>query len=525
MISAMRLNLPPLDQEERTEFARRQRESDSRVNRLFAVLLLVQCVISILLAVWLTPLTWSGGESNVHAHVWGSVLLGGLLGVFPAYLGWFHSRWTATRYVISVAQVGFSGLLIHISGGRSEMHFHIFASLAFLTLYRDMWTILLATGVVAVDHLGRAWFWPQSIFGVADPAIMRALEHAMWVIIEDAVLLVGIAQARREAAEAVQQHFAVERSHETLRSAIDHLRPVLDQAAHGDLSASVPAINDPLVRRLGDDFQQTLNSWKEVIVKVSGTVRDVTASSSTLQESSTQLAAGIRDQATAFAAIEQSLNSLSHSIHDIRQRSEEVGRSAGEASQVAQHGEVALQESERSMQDIQKSSSAMAAAINVIQELAEQTNLLALNATIEAARAGDAGKGFAVVAGEVKQLAQRSNESAAEISKLITESLCRVQDGVAAGEKTSGYFRQISSAVQASQGEMNEVISVTQSQTQVARQLEAELQRLREISNQNQSSGNQLSSEGDQLESLAQLLNECVAIFKTGEQESLTTAV
>ncbi|MCC9606524.1 methyl-accepting chemotaxis protein [Blastopirellula sp. JC732] len=521
----MHLNLPELDQDERNEFARRQRELDGRVNKLFAVLLLVQCVISVALAFWLTPLTWSGAESNVHAHVWGSILLGGLLGVFPAYLGWFHSQHTATRYVISAAQVGFSGLLIHIAGGRSEMHFHVFASLAFLTLYRDPWTIVLATVVVAVDHLGRAIFWPQSIFGVSDPAVMRALEHAMWVIIEDAVLLVGIAQARREAAEAVKQHISVDRSHETLRSAIDDLRPVLDKAAHGDLSANVPAINDPLVRRLGDDFQQTLDSWKQVIVKVSGTVRDVTNSSSTLQESSSQLAAGIRDQATAFAAIEQSLTSLSQSIQDIRQRSEEVGRSAGEASQVAKQGELALQESERSMQDIQNSSSAMAAAISVIQDLAEQTNLLALNATIEAARAGEAGKGFAVVAGEVKQLAQRSNESADEINKLIVESQRRVKDGVTAGEKTGAYFREICEAVQASQGEMSEIISVTQSQSQVARQLEAELERLRQISNQNQSSGNQLSSEGDQLDSLAQMLNECVAIFKTGEQGSLTTAL
>ncbi|TWT38656.1 methyl-accepting chemotaxis protein [Blastopirellula retiformator] len=525
MIGTLRLNLPDLDQDERAEFARRQRELDGRLNRLFAVLLIVQCVIAVAAAIWLTPLTWSGAESGVHAHVWGSVALGGLLGVFPAYLGWFHSQNPMTRYVVSVAQVGFSGLLIHISGGRLEVHFHVFASLAFLTLYRDPWTVLLATVVVAVDHLARAIFWPQSIFGVSDPAVLRALEHAMWVVIEDAVLLVGIAQARQEAANAVKQHITVESSHAMLRSAIDQLSSVLDKAAHGDLSANVPATEDPLVRRLSDDVQQTLDSWRSVIQQVSGTVRDVTASSSTLQENSTLLAAGIQNQAEAFLAIEQSLTSLSQSIQEIRQHSELVGNSASKASQVAQQGEQALHESERSMQDIQNSSSKMAAAISVIQELAEQTNLLALNATIEAARAGEAGKGFAVVAGEVKQLAQRSNDSADEINKLIVESQQRVQDGVNAGEKTSVYFREICEAVQASQGETSEVIAVTQNQTQVAQRLQAELLRLRDISNQNQSSGNQLSTEGDQLEALAQALNECVGIFKTGERSELTTAV
>ncbi len=60
-------------------------------------------------------------------------------------------------------------------------------------------------------------------------------------------------------------------------------------------------------------------------------------------------------------------------------------------------------------------------AISVIDQIAFQTNILSLNAAVEAATAGDAGKGFAVVAQEVRALATKSAEAAAEI-KLLVES-------------------------------------------------------------------------------------------------------
>jgi PAS domain S-box-containing protein len=182
----------------------------AKLDRLFIGLMSAQYVFAIGLAIWLTPYTWNGAEKTVHPHVWLAIAISGLLTIPVVILGTRFPGTVASRHVIALSQVLFSSLLIHLSGGRIESHFHIFGSLAFIAAYRD-WTVLVpATLVVAADHLIRGIFWPESVFGVVEASHWRWMEHAGWVIFEDLWLIIFCVQGVKEVKDIARQRAELE---------------------------------------------------------------------------------------------------------------------------------------------------------------------------------------------------------------------------------------------------------------------------------------------------------------------------
>jgi PAS domain S-box-containing protein len=170
-------------------------------DRMFAGLFVLQWVGGIICAIVVTPRTWIGETSSIHLHVWAAILFGGVVFSLPIYLIVTRTGSQLTRQTIAVAQMLYAALLIHLTGGRIETHFHIFGSLAFLAFYRDWRVLLTATLVVAADHFLRGVFWSESVFGVAYVSQWRWIEHAGWVIFEDIFLVMACLQGRQEMAE------------------------------------------------------------------------------------------------------------------------------------------------------------------------------------------------------------------------------------------------------------------------------------------------------------------------------------
>jgi two-component system sensor histidine kinase/response regulator len=198
-------------------FEEQRDEIYRNTDQLFARLMLFQWLAAIVMALVISPYTWAGQSSAIHIHVWAAIFLGGTISIFPI---WMTRAWPGaaiTRHVIAVAQMLMSALLISITGGRIETHFHVFGSLVILSFYRDWRVLIPATIIVGLDHFIRGIYWPYSVYGVLTATPWRSIEHAVWVVFEDIFLVISCLRSIREMRSIANRTAALEMSEQNFR--------------------------------------------------------------------------------------------------------------------------------------------------------------------------------------------------------------------------------------------------------------------------------------------------------------------
>lgn len=189
-------------------------------DRMFAWLLVAEYVGAIVWAIVRSPFTWVGTISVVHPHVLAAGVLGGLIALPPILLVNRLPGASITRHAVATCQMMMSALLIHVSGGRMEMHFHIFVSFAFLSAYRD-WRILVpATMVVLIDHIVGGLYIPDAVYGVGGAAEWRFLEHVAWVIFENAIVVVLIRRSLSEMRQSASRRAELEETQHQIEATV-----------------------------------------------------------------------------------------------------------------------------------------------------------------------------------------------------------------------------------------------------------------------------------------------------------------
>lgn len=258
---------------------------------------------------------------------------------------------------------------------------------------------------------------------------------------------------------------------------------------------------------------QTLSEGAE---QVNGAADQIATSAHTLSESSTE-------QASALEETVASMEELTAMVKLNTDNAKQAAALSAQTRDVATDGEQKIQALISSIQAISNDSKKIADITSVIDDIAFQTNLLALNASVEAARAGEQGKGFAVVAEAVRNLAQRSAESAKSISALIGESVDRISTGARQAVESGEVLAEIVTAVKKVSDLNGEIATASDEQSHGISQISKAMNQMDQVTQQNAAASEEsaaaseeLSSQATSLRSSVQILGEIVGTVDVG---------
>lgn len=212
----------------------------------------------------------------------------------------------------------------------------------------------------------------------------------------------------------------------------------MEQLAEGDadLTKQLPVKGDHELAQLALAFNAFSNRIADIIKQTTTVTEQLVHSTEELEEASKNTHSSIELQTAETFMLATAMNEMVATSQEVARHAEETAHATNQADSLTKEShevvndivndisELAqeVDEISHTIEKVVSSSTDIDKVLEVIKAIAEQTNLLALNAAIEAARAGDAGRGFAVVADEVRTLAQRTQESTAEI-RIIMENL------------------------------------------------------------------------------------------------------
>jgi methyl-accepting chemotaxis protein len=301
---------------------------------------------------------------------------------------------------------------------------------------------------------------------------------------------------------------------------VNHMRSqakAVQEIAEGNLLVEVVPSSDRDV--LGMALVKLKERNGHALSNIKDAAYQVSTSSSEVASASEALAQGSTEQASAIEQITASISDIADKTKQNAADANNAAELVGLAIDNVRKGNGQMEEMIGAMQQINASSESISKIIKVIDDIAFQTNILALNAAVEAARAGEAGKGFAVVAEEVRNLAAKSAQAAAETAEMIEDSIRKVENGSQIAGETANALGEITSAVEKSASIITGIAEASNYQATAIAQINQAIEQVSQVVQTNSATSEQCAAASMELSNQAVRMKDLLSVYKLAESE------